>query len=84
MNNQSPPNWAKDAVASPEGWRHARTGELLKSQKLEMNEVDTPGTAQMLTEAPVSNKPLKEMDTTEVEALQETSGIRGFFNSLTE
>jgi len=27
------PTWAPDAVASPQGWRHPKTGELLVSYK---------------------------------------------------
>jgi hypothetical protein len=29
VKKQMPPKWAKDAVASPQGWRHPRTRELL-------------------------------------------------------
>lgn len=36
----SPPSWAKDAVPSPQGWRHARTNELLVSIKLDMTQFE--------------------------------------------
>lgn len=31
--NKTAPAWAPDAVASPQGWRHPKTGELLVSYK---------------------------------------------------
>jgi len=31
--NHTPPSWQKDAVVSPQGWRHPKTGELLVSYK---------------------------------------------------
>lgn len=31
--NKTAPSWAPDAVASPQGWRHPKTGELLVSYK---------------------------------------------------
>ena len=31
--NKTAPTWAPDAVASPQGWRHPKTGELLVSYK---------------------------------------------------
>ncbi len=34
-----PPNWKKDAVPSLRGWRHPRTGELLKAKGLTQAEV---------------------------------------------
>lgn len=36
----TPPKWAKNAVASPRGWRHPETGELLVSIKLDMSKFD--------------------------------------------
>ena len=35
----NPPAWAKNAVASPAGWRDVRTGELLKAQKMTAQQV---------------------------------------------
>ena len=29
-----PPSWKKDAVPTPKGWRHPKTGELLLPKKL--------------------------------------------------
>lgn len=31
--NLTPPNWQKDAVATAQGWKHPKTGELLVSYK---------------------------------------------------
>jgi len=33
VEKQMPPKWAKDAVASPQGWRHPRTKELLVARR---------------------------------------------------
>ena len=35
-----PPNWCKTAVPSLRGWRHHRTGELLKATKISQAEID--------------------------------------------
>ena len=56
----SPPNFQKDAVPTPAGWRHPRTNELLVSRKIsadEINEyfgVDQTPQVQVLTEAPTN------------------------------
>jgi len=56
----SPPNFQKDAIPTPQGWRHPRTNELLVSRKItadEINEyfgaVPTP-LVELLTEAPTN------------------------------
>lgn len=36
----SPPNFAKDAIPTPSGWRHPRTGEILKSGKIKQADID--------------------------------------------
>lgn len=35
-----PPSYKKNAVPSPRGWRHPRTGELLKKQKLTQEQIN--------------------------------------------
>ena len=35
-----PPSYKRNAVPSPRGWRHPRTGELLKKQKLTQEQID--------------------------------------------
>ena len=35
-----PPSYKKNAVPSPRGWRHPRTGELLKKQTLTQEQID--------------------------------------------
>ena len=35
----SPPNYQKDAIPTPRGWTHPRTGELLKAQKLSEQQI---------------------------------------------
>lgn len=56
----SPPNFQKDAVPTPQGWRHPRTNELLVSRKISADEINeyfgaasTPA-VQVLTEAPTN------------------------------
>ena len=36
----SPPNFQKDAVPTPQGWRHPRTNELLVSRKLSAEDIN--------------------------------------------
>ena len=36
----SPPNFQKDAIPTPSGWRHPRTNELLVSRKITSQEID--------------------------------------------
>ena len=36
----SPPNHQKDAVPTPQGWRHPRTNELLVARKISQGEID--------------------------------------------
>ena len=54
----SPPNFQKDAIPTPQGWRHPRTGELLVSRKMSeaaVNEyLGIKPEPVMLTEAPTN------------------------------
>ena len=36
----SPPNYQKDAVPTPQGWRHPRTNELLVARKISLGEIN--------------------------------------------
>ena len=36
----SPPNYQKDAIPTPQGWRHPRTNELLIARKISQGEID--------------------------------------------
>lgn len=36
----SPPNYQKDAIPTPTGWRHPRTNELLVARKISQGEID--------------------------------------------
>ena len=47
-----PPNYKKNAVPSPRGWRHPRTGELLKKVKLTEQEINEYLLAQGSISAP--------------------------------
>ena len=62
-----PPNYQKDAIPTPQGWRHPRTGELLVSRPLSQTQIDeyhgisapAPAT-QMLKESPTTMEEVKE------------------------
>ena len=36
----TPPNFQKDAIPTPQGWRHPRTNELLVSRKLSAKDIN--------------------------------------------
>ena len=36
----SPPNFQKDAIPTPQGWRHPRTNELLVSRKISSQDIN--------------------------------------------
>lgn len=46
----SPPAFQKDAIPSPQGWRHPRTGELLVSRKISQKEIDEFNNPPSMTE----------------------------------
>ena len=54
----SPPNYQRDAIPTPRGWVHPRTGELLVSRKISesaINEyLDIAPEPQMLKESPTN------------------------------
>ena len=73
----SPPNYQKDAIPTPRGWTHPRTGELLKAQKLSEQQIgeylgenitSAPPEPIEITINPVS---LTESPTTEEEFIDE-------------
>ena len=54
----TPPNFQKDAVPTPSGWRHPRTNELLVSRKITSDQIDefygVKPTVAMLKESPTT------------------------------
>ena len=86
-----PPNWAKDAIPTPQGWKNKRTGELLVAQKISKSQIDeffgVEPEIQTLTESPTSAEEAKEewfgdevtdldsMTKLELEALGRENGI---------
>ena len=56
----SPPNFQKDAIPTPQGWRHPRTGELLVSRKISEEAIEEYFSGSiseepvMLTESPTN------------------------------
>ena len=66
----SPPNFQKDAVPTPSGWRHPRTNELLVSRKITSDQIDeyygVKPTVSMLKESPTTfEETVKEHMTTD-------------------
>jgi len=61
----TPPNFQKDAIPTPQGWRHPRSGELLVSRKISEEAIaeyfgsSTPEPV-MLTESPTNFQEAKE------------------------
>ena len=53
-----PPNYQKDAIPTPQGWRHPRTGELLISRPMSQSAIDeylgVSPEPQMLKESPTT------------------------------
>jgi len=58
-----PPNFQKDAVPTPSGWRHPRTNELLVSRKITSDQIDefygVKPTVAMLKESPTTMEEAK-------------------------
>ena len=75
----------KGAHPTLRGWVNPRTGELLKSQRINQTQIDEffgikeevkpKATAQVLTEAPRNNESLDDMSKVELEALGRQHGI---------
>ena len=59
-----PPNWAKGAIPTPQGWKNKRTGELLVAQKISKSQIDeffgVEPEIQTLTESPTTAEEAKE------------------------
>ena len=66
----SPPNFKKDAIPTPQGWRDPRTNELLVSRPISQTEIDEYLNVETKTEVKV----LKESPTTAEEAEAELMG----------
>ncbi len=71
-----PPKWCADAIASPEGWRHPRTGELLISmrgirvpvkEEVKPEVQEQPNLLEVMPEEPVIDETVKEEKPTLVE-----------------
>ena len=68
----NPPAWAKNAVASPAGWRDVRTGELLKAQKMTAQQVaEANGVVAKPAKAKTKPAMMTESPTTEEEYIDE-------------
>ena len=66
----SPPNFKKDAMPTPQGWRDPRTNELLVSRPISQTQIDEYLNVETKTEVKV----LKESPTTAEEAEAELMG----------
>ena len=66
----SPPNFKKDAIPTPQGWRDPRTNELLVSRPISQTQIDEYLNVETKTEVKV----LKESPTTAEEVEAELMG----------
>ena len=67
-----PPNYAKNAIPTPQGWRDPRTKELLKAQKLSQPAIDEfYGVGQYASAADRRPRVLREAPVNEEEAIVE-------------
>lgn len=62
MVNQSPPNWAPNAIPTVQGWADPKTGELLVSKKGLINTVERFGKNSRPSIKPVINETALEID----------------------
>ncbi len=73
------PGWCSNAVPTANGWEDPDTGELYVSGGFTKEEIDLfhgkSTTVEVLTEAPVGNKPLEKMTKLELEALGREKGV---------
>ena len=46
----TPPAYQKDAIPTPQGWRHPKTGELLVARKISIEDIDDYNNPQTMTE----------------------------------
>lgn len=46
----TPPAYQKDAIPTPQGWRHPKTGELLHAVKLSVEDIDAYNNPTSITE----------------------------------
>tara|TARA_B100001939_G_C16862554_1_gene582554 strand:+ start:94 stop:558 length:465 start_codon:yes stop_codon:yes gene_type:complete len=60
----TPPNFQKDAIPTPQGWKHPRTNELLVARKITREQIDeyygVKPEPQMLKESPTTVEETKE------------------------
>ena len=76
----SPPNFKKDAIPTPQGWRDPRTNELLVSRPISQTEIDEYLNVETKTEVKV----LKESPTTAEEAEAELMDDEVDLESMTK
>ena len=76
----SPPNFKKDAITTPHGWRDTRTNELLVSRPISQTEIDEYLNVETKTEVKV----LKESPTTAEEAEAELMDDEVDLESMTK
>ena len=85
----SPPNFQKDAVPTPAGWRHPRTNELLVSRKISADDIneyygikpevtmlkESPTTFQETVDELITEDDLESKTKLELEAIGREHGI---------
>ena len=85
----SPPNFQKDAIPTPQGWRHPRTNELLVSRKISSEDInqyygikpevtmlkESPTTFEEAKDELITEDDLKSKTKLELEAIGREHGI---------
>ena len=85
----TPPNFQKDAVPTPQGWRHPRTNELLVSRKISSEDIneyygikpevtmlkESPTTFQEAKDELITEDDLESKTKLELEAIGREHGI---------
>ena len=72
----TPPNFQKDAIPTPQGWRHPRTNELLVSRKISSEDINEyygiKPEVTMLKESPTTFEEAKDELITEDDLVSKT------------
>ena len=85
----TPPNFQKDAIPTPQGWRHPRTNELLVSRKISSEDIneyygikpevtmlkESPTTFQEAKDELITEDDLESKTKLELEAIGREHGI---------
>lgn len=81
----TPPSYAKDAVPTRSGWKHPKTGELLKAQNMTQEQIDEYNGVQSLNESPTTKEEFVAEHIEEVETdLPAPKKKKSIFKKMTQ